>query len=263
MKTLTALTLCVAALGRFEPAVAHDFPKLDAALPLNVDISAISPVMDTDKDSCLPSAAISRTGEQNGGLKPTGKMIGGCYNADFMNLSNSYHRYACLMSGPTRYCGHFFAYYFQKDQLFDYIESGHRHDFEHVAVWTTNGTVTHGTYSTHGDMVTKAASEIPNQDGHLKFVYHKDGVQTRCFRFAKTNEAAENPQKTFVLPTVVSWYTMKGDGIDNADLRSKFNGYDFGSAHNPIKDGDFLPNLNEGKPTSYPVFTQASVDGSQ
>ncbi|KAG9410061.1 hypothetical protein AC1031_018096 [Aphanomyces cochlioides] len=240
-----------------------DLPKLDQALPLNVDISAISPVIDTDTDCCLPSAAISRTGEQNEGLKPTGSMTGLCRNTAFLNYSNSYHRYACVTSGGSKYCGHFFAYYFLKDQLFPLVESGHRHDFEQVVVWTINGKVTHGTYSTHGDMVTAPESEIPKQDGHLKFVYHKDGVQTRCFRFAKHNEVAENPAGTFVLPTVASWYTMKGDGIDNAGLRNKLNSYDYGSAHNSIKDGDFLPNLNEGKPSTFPQFTQESVDNSK
>ncbi|CAK4665043.1 hypothetical protein LEN26_000460 [Aphanomyces euteiches] len=257
MKTISVLSAVVAI------ASASDFPKLDQALPLNVDISRLSPVIDTDTDCCLPSAVISRTGEQNGGLKPSGAMTGMCRNANFMSLSNSYHRYACVTSGGTKYCGHFFAYYFLKDQLFANIESGHRHDLEQVVVWTTNGTVTHGSYSTHGDMVTAPESEIPKQAGHLKFVYHKDGASTRCFRFAKTDEVAENPVGTFVLPTVASLYTMKGDGIDNAGLRNKLNTYDYGSATLPTKDGVFLSNLNKGKPTTFPQFTQESVDNSK
>ncbi|KAG9410059.1 hypothetical protein AC1031_018094 [Aphanomyces cochlioides] len=161
-------------------------------------------------------------------------MTGLSRNPAFMNYSNSYHRYACVNSGGFNYCGHFFAYYFLKDKLFPLIESGHRHDWEQSPMAN----------STHGNMVTAPESEIPKQDGHLKF---KD-------------EVAENPVGTFVLPTVVSWYTMKGDGIDNAGLREKL---DYEHAHNPIKDGDFLSNLNEGKPTTFPQFTQESVDTSK
>ncbi|CAK4755102.1 unnamed protein product, partial [Aphanomyces euteiches] len=134
------------------------------------------------------------------------------------------------------------------DQLFPLIESGHRHDVEQVAVWTINGVVMHGSYSKHGGMVTAPENEIPNQDGHLKFVYHKDGANTRCFRFAKTDEVAENPVGTFVLPTVASWYSMKGDGLDNANLRNKLNTYDYGLASLPTKDRAFLSNLNKFKP---------------
>ncbi|TMW58377.1 hypothetical protein Poli38472_009936 [Pythium oligandrum] len=261
MKLLTILSVvCAAVAGSVR---ADDFPKLDEAWPKNVDIRSITPVLDTDTDSCLPSAMVSRTGQQNGGLKPSGQIVGKCYNHDFMNLSNSYHRYACQNSNGSQYCAHLFAYYFLKDQKINFIESGHRHDLEQVAVWTINGRVSHGSYSAHGKMYAKAASDIPNQDGHLKFVYHKDGTGTHAFRFAKNNEDAENPLRTFVFPTVVSWYTMKGDGIDNAGLRDKMNSHNYGSATMPIKDSTFLNNINNFRPSGFPVFTQDSVNNSQ
>ncbi|MDX1452451.1 MAG: NPP1 family protein, partial [Oleiphilaceae bacterium] len=53
-------------------------------------------------------------------------------------------------------------------------------------------------YSSHGDQTTKPASELPFENGHLKIVYHKDGILTHAFRFAKTNEYAENPYGAFV-----------------------------------------------------------------
>ncbi|CAK4709985.1 unnamed protein product [Aphanomyces euteiches] len=112
-------------------------------------------------------------------------------------------------------------------------------------------------------MVTAPENEIPKQDGHLKFVYHKDGASTRCFRFAKTDEVAENPVGTFVFPTVASWYSIKGDGLDNANLRNKLNTYDYGSASLPTKDGAFLSNLNKFKPLTFPGFTQESIDNSK
>ncbi|TMW58379.1 hypothetical protein Poli38472_009938 [Pythium oligandrum] len=259
MKWITLLA-SIALLGRVR---GDDFPKLDAAPPKNIDISSITPVLDMDTDSCLPSAAISRTGAQNGGLNPSGSITGGCRRSDFMNYSNTYHRYACISSNGNQYCGHFFAYYFLKDQVLSTVGGGHRHDIEQVGIWTTNGRVTHGGFSAHGAMTNLPANQIPQEGGRLKFVYHKDGVATHAIRFAKTNEAVENPTGAFVVPTLVSWFTMKADSINNAGLRNNLNSFDYGNANMPIKDSNFLNSLNKFRPAEYPAFTQASVDNSQ
>ncbi|TMW58382.1 hypothetical protein Poli38472_009941 [Pythium oligandrum] len=240
-----------------------DFPKLDAAPPKNIDISSITPVLDMDTDSCLPSAAISRSGQQNGGLKPTGKITGGCRRGDFMDFSNTYHRYACVNGNGNQYCGHFFAYYFLKDQAVPTFGGGHRHDLEQIGIWTVNGRVTHGGFSAHGKMENRPVDQIPQEGGRLKFVYHKDGVVTHAIRFGKTNEGAENPTGAFVVPTLVSWFTMKGDTIDNAGLRNNLNSFDYGNANMPIKDNNFLSNLNKFRPSDFPEFTQESIDTSQ
>jgi hypothetical protein len=220
-------------------------------------------VFDFDSDGCLPSAGVSRTGDQNGGLKPTGSITGGCRHGDFLNLSNTYHRYACQDSNGVKYCGHFFSLYFLKDQIISGINSGHRHDWEKAIVWTENGVVTYGSYSAHSGVGTAAAAEIPQENGHLKFVYHKDGVATRAMRFAKTDETAENPSGAWVMPTIVSWYTMVGDGVTNQQLRDDLNAFDYGKANFPQPDGSFLGKLNDYKPTNFPAFTQESVDNSQ
>ena len=154
---------------------ASDFYRLDLALPYGVDIAAIAPVFDFDGDGCLPSAGVSRTGEQNAGLNPSGSLTGGCRSSDFLESSNTVHRHACETVNNNVYCGHLFALYFEKDQTLAGVQSGHRHDWEHAAIWTTNGVVTHGSYSAHGSLHTKPASQLPFQDGHLKIVYHKDG----------------------------------------------------------------------------------------
>ncbi|CAG8999419.1 MAG: hypothetical protein CENE_01393 [Candidatus Celerinatantimonas neptuna] len=241
---------------------ANNFKRLNQALPKEVKISSITPVFDFDTDGCLPSAAISRTGVQNGGLKPSGGLTAGCRRSDFLNYSNTYHRYACIKSGGNQYCGHFFALYFLKDQILNGIKSGHRHDLEQVAIWTKNGQVIYGGYSAHGKMYNKKKSSIPKQNGHLKFVYHKDGVLTHAFRFAKSNEVAENSYGTFVTPVIVSWYTMYGDGVSNQTLRNHLNAYDYGNAIMPIKDSNFLTNLNKFKPSGFPTFTSSSVKNS-
>ncbi|KXS15849.1 necrosis inducing [Gonapodya prolifera JEL478] len=225
-----------------------------------MDIATIAPVFDFDKDGCLPSAAISRAGAQNGGLKTTGSLGGGCRKSDFMAYSNTYHRATCADSEGKKYCAHFYSLYFQKDQVIAGLDSfGHRHDIESVSIWTTNGAITHVGASAHGDMNTRAFSDIDKQDGHAKIVYHKDGIQTHAFRFSKSGEKAENSYDTFVTPPIVDWDRMVGDGLDNAAMRDKLNGFNFGSAHFPILDGDFLRNVNDAKPEGYPTFTSLTA----
>lgn len=240
-------------------ALADDFASLDEALPAGIDIVSTHPVFDFDGDGCLPSAGVSRSGVQNGGLKPSGSMTGGCRSGSFLQTSNTLHRHACVTSAGNVYCGHFYALYFLKDQTTG-LGGGHRHDWEHAAIWTTNGVVTHGGYSAHGKLYNAAISTLALQGGHLKIVYHKDGALTHALRFASSTEAAENPYGAFVTPTITSWTAMKGDGVSNATLRANLNAFDYGSASIPLKDGNFLGNLNTYRPAGYPAFTEASLD---
>lgn len=240
-------------------ANADDFAALDQALPTATDAASIAPVFDFDTDGCLPAAGISRNGDQNGGQKPTGSITGACRSSNFMELSNTVHRYACTESNGATYCGHFYALYFEKDQILDGIQSGHRHDWEHAAVWTINGEVTHASYSAHGALTTAAIADLDTQNGHVKIVYHKDGALTHAMRFAKSSEVAENPYGTFVTPPIISWYAMHGDGWNNLVMRNLLNNYDFGNANVPMTDGRFLSGLNNNKPAGYPAFSWADV----
>jgi len=257
---LIAALLLAASLA--SPASADTFAKLNEALPSTVDVTGTYPVFDFDTDGCLPSAGISRAGAQNGGLNPSGSITGGCRANGFLDTSNTLHRHACINSGGNTYCGHFYALYFLKDQV-TALGGGHRHDWEHAAVWTTNGVVTHGGYSAHGDLINKPVAELPMQYGHLKIVYHKDGASTHAMRFAQSGETAENAYGQFVTPSIVSWYELKGDGITNETMRNKLNAFDYGSATIPLRDNNFLTNLNKYKPASYPAFTQASLEAAQ
>jgi hypothetical protein len=243
------------------PAIADDFYRLDQALPSGVSITANAPVFDFDSDGCLPSAGISRTGVQNGGLNPSGSITGGCRRTDFLDYSNTLHRHACITSGSDVYCGHFYALYFLKDQTTS-LGGGHRHDWEHAAIWTKNGVVTHGGYSAHGKLYNAEISTLDLQNGHVKIVYNKDGALTHCMRFAKSGEVAENGYGTFVTPVITSWKTMVGDGVTNAQLRADLDADDYGSAVIPLRDDNFLSNLNTYKPSTYPTFTTASFDAS-
>ena len=243
-------------------AQAHDLYRLDAAWPSTADISGTYPLFDFDTDGCLPSAGISRSGQQNGGLKPSGSITGGCRSTSFLDTSNTLHRHACLASGGSTYCGHFYALYFLKDQISS-LGGGHRHDWEYAAVWTKDGVVTHAGYSAHGDLYNAEVGTLARVNGHVKFVYHKDGVSTHALRFASSSEPPENPYGQFLMPNITSWYELVGDGVSNAQMRSLLNGFDYGSATIPLKDSNFLGNLNTYKPAGYPTFTAASVSASQ
>lgn len=261
LTTISAIAINASALF-CQAAHADDFARLDEALPVGVNISNNSPVFDFDTDGCLPSAGISRTGVKNGGLNPTGSITGGCRASTFLQTSNTLHRHACVTSNSNVYCGHFYALYFLKDQITS-LGGGHRHDWEYAAIWTTNGIVTHGGYSAHGKLYNAALTSLPTQNGHMKIVYHKDGALTHAMRFAKSGEMAENTYGTFVTPTIISWATMKGDGVGNAQLRNDLNTYDYGSASIPMRDDNFLNNLNTYKPSGYPSFTATSFDAAE
>ena len=252
VRTIALLTL----IGMFSAnaAYASDFPRLDEALPSEIDAASIAPVFDFDTDGCLPSAGISRSGQQNGGLNPSGTITSGCRSSNFLETSNTMHRYTCAAAGGSTYCVHLYSLYFEKDQAVHFLPFGHRHDWEHAAVWTQDGIVTHGSYSAHGDLFTDSAANLPFQNGHLKIVYHKDGITTHAMRFAKTNEVAENAYGTFVTPAIVSWFDMYGDGLSNADMRALLNSFDYGSAHLPITDSNFWSNINDYRPAGYPQF---------
>ncbi|WP_069471832.1 NPP1 family protein [Candidatus Marithrix sp. Canyon 246] len=252
-KSLGILLFCFATISI---AQASDFPKLDEAIPGSF-VSKLAPVFDFDGDGCYPSAGISRSGKPNSGLKPTGSITGKCRNRSFLNYSNTLHRYTCEKKNNSTYCGHFYALYFLKDDMVAGIATvdEHRHDWEYVAIWTKNGTITHGSYSAHGKLYIESLSSLPMVNGHIKIVYHKEAFRTHTMRLAKSNESAENSYGKFVTPTLISWYELTGDDINNQTMISKLNSFNYGSASIPMKDTNFLNNLNKFKPSGYPKFT--------
>ncbi|MBQ4860977.1 NPP1 family protein [Pseudoalteromonas sp. MMG013] len=241
-------------------SIANDFVALAEALPEDYVINNTEPVFDFDTDGCLPSSGISQEGIKNTGLKTSQGLGTNCRALSFLNTSNTFHRYACHETVNGKFCGHFYALYFKKDQIFPFFGGGHRHDWEYAAIWTHDSVVTHGSYSAHGKLVTKIANELPFENGHLKIVYHKDGILTHALRFAKNTEYAENEYNRFVTPPIVSWYEIQSDGLDNTAFRERLNRFDYGSATLPIKDSRFLTNLNKFKPAHYPDFAQSDLN---
>lgn len=243
---------------------AEKFPKLDEALPKKIDIRAQVPVFDMDKDSCYPEAGISRTGKKNAGLKTSGSQTGGCRNHNFENTSNTLHRYACKSHNGTEYCGHFYALYFEKDQIAAGPQA-HRHDWEYVAIWTKGGDISHASYSAHGNLITSPKDRLPKLPGtnHVKFVYHQEGGLSHAMRFARDNEtSAENVTGNWVTPTITSWYELKGDGVAKSRMRYLLNTHNYGKATIPLKDDNFQKNLNKFKPPGYPYFTSVDIEKS-
>lgn len=244
---------------------AADFEKLDEAIPWAF-VTELAPVFDFDGDGCLPSAGISRNGQQNPGLKIGGSITGECRSPNFLDTSNTLHRYTCASKSGSIYCGHIYALYFEKDQAADAVSNvielgipkkySHTHDWEYVAVWTKNGEIEYGSVSVHGHMHRNAASEIPrDKNGHMKVVYHKHGLRTHVMRFADMDEKASNPYHEFVTPTIISWDILYGDGLDNRAMTDKLNSFNYGGGVIPCKDSNFLDTLNRFKPPPYPIFS--------
>lgn len=78
-------------------------------------------------NGCVPFPAVDVAGSTNAGLKDTGNTNGGCKSS----IGQTYVRSAI-------YGGYFaimYSWYFPKDQSFDGISLGHRHDWEGAIVW--------------------------------------------------------------------------------------------------------------------------------
>ena len=240
-------------------AEANDFRALDQDKDSSVLVNKFHPVFDFDSDSCLPSAAISREGKQNGGLKPSGSITGKCRKHDFVEFSNTYHR--SIKMGHFE--AHMYELYFLKDQWVPgaAVKWSHRHDVESVIIYFDSdkpmeNSPSHIAVSAHGGFTLKKWEDVEKQGTHPKVVYHKDGVRTHAFRFAKRKEAAENPTKHWVAPPIVSWTKMHGDGVNNSMMRKKMNEYSYGKASFKFIDSSFLKTVNKSDalPSGYPKF---------
>ncbi|MEU8775455.1 NPP1 family protein [Streptomyces sp. NPDC048606] len=230
-----ALALVVAV-----PQVAFAAPPPGLAGNASALESTFQPAYDYDTDGCYPTPAIGVNGELNGGLKPTGALNGNCRDASDLDNTNGYSRAKC----NNGWCAVLYALYFEKDQALAGVSlGGHRHDWEHVVVWTRNGTAEYVSTSAHGDFVVHARDRIRWDGDHPKIVYHKDGIGTHCFRAANNNdEPPENHRRTWQFPTLVGW-----DGYP-ANLRDKLSTADFGSAHFGLRDDSFASHLTKAKP---------------
>jgi hypothetical protein len=194
-------------------------------------------------DGCYPTPAIGPTGTLNGGLKPSGALNGNCRDRSDLDNTNGYSRYRC----DGGWCAYAYALYFEKDQVVNGIESGHRHDWEHVVVWVENGTARHVSTSAHGRFVISAAGAVRWDGTHPKIVYHKDGGGSHAFRLAGTaDDPPENHYRTWRYPPLVGW-----NGYP-AGIRAVLGAAAFGSAVFDLTDARFGGMLRKAMPAGIP-----------
>nr|WP_221459827.1 NPP1 family protein [Amycolatopsis jiangsuensis] len=231
------------------PAAALADPP--GALPGNAsDLEKkFQPAFDYDKDGCYPTPGIGADGTIAPGLALGGDVNGSCRDESDLDNTNSYSRTKC----NNGWCAEMYTLYFEKDQAaLGPGSAGHRHDWEHVVVWTEGDDVRYVSTSQHGGFAVHAAEDLHFDGTHAKVVYHKDGVSTHCFRAANDNdEPPENHKGSWQYPTLVGW-----DGYPEG-IRDKLTSADFGSATMGIKDDQFNGNLGKAKPEGIPFDENA------
>lgn len=213
--------------------------------------NTFQPAYDYDTDGCYPTPAIGPDGTLNPGLEPGGALDGQCHDAADLDNTNGYARYRC----DNGWCGILYALYFEKDQALPGSGlGGHRHDWEHVAVWVREGEsqAEYVATSAHGDFTVYERDAIRWDGTHPKIVYHKDGLSTHCFRPAtEDDEPPENHHGTWQYPALVGW-----QGYPEG-LREKLSQADFGSGHFGLRDGSFADHLAKAKPEGIPFDPRA------
>lgn len=165
--------------------------------------------MDFDTDGCYNTPAIDANGYLNPGLDINDSPApeGGCRDEIDLRNNNVYSRSRC----NNGWCGYMYGYYFEKDKS---THDGHRHDWEHIIVWTQDDQPKYVAASAHGGYDLRHWDDVTKHDGtHPKIVYHKDGILTHAFRFEKPGgEFPENHDKEWFVshhtPFLKSWQTL-------------------------------------------------------
>jgi hypothetical protein len=238
---VSALALTVTLPGSASAGVLQNLPENATTFQ-----AFFEPVYDYDTDSCYPAAAVDPAGNLNGGLKPTGPVTGQC-RGGHLDHANTYSRAKC----NNGWCGIIYASYFEKDEASPGI--GHRHDWECMVVWVAQGanTPSYLSASRHGGFSTHPIADVPMSGQRVMAVYHKDGVSTHAFRFAKWGETAENDTGAWHQENLLAWDNLA------PGVRNVLNGSDWGDANFPLQDSKFNDTLNKAKPSGIPFAPYA------
>ncbi|MFI6343961.1 NPP1 family protein [Streptomyces sp. NPDC050560] len=246
---MAASVLGAAALVVALPTAAH--ADVIQPLPQNADglEQTYSPAYDYDGDGCYTTAAISPDGTLNPGLSLGGDVNGHCHDQAQLDAANTYSREKC----NNDWCAVVYASYFEKDQAtLGPAAIGHRHDWEHVVVWTSGDQVRYVSVSQHSGYQVADASSLRFDGTHPKIVYHKDGVSTHDFRFANDNDdPPENATGGWFYPPLVGW-----EGYPDG-LRDTLMNADFGDATIKINDARFNSALADSMPDGIPFDPNA------
>ena len=205
------------------------------------------PVLDFDKTACYHSAAINAAGQTNKGYEPG---EGDCRTLSRLVFTNTYVTQKCPDDG---WCAYLYGYYFEKDEGIAGTK-GHRHDWEHIMVWTLNGEAKSVAWSGHGDysVIGAGSSSVKWEGNHPKFVVHRDGStifgSTHAFRLARSgDEPPENEQHKWIRGSLLSLEMM------DQKLKDGLLNNNWGSAHADLSEGRFKSaywatwNLMQGK----------------
>lgn len=152
------------------------------------------------------------------------------------------------------WCAYLYDYYFEKDVAIKHVQDvgGHRHDWEHIAVFVHHGELRVVAASQHGDFETRSADDGVRMDGgtHPKMVYHKNGGVTHCFRFAhEDDENVENDSGGWYRGALVDYET----GFPG-NTRDILMAHDFARAKIAINDKNFKANLDYARNDLVPDF---------
>lgn len=204
------------------------------------------PSLDFDTDGCYNVPAIDAAGTIVQGLPHhfTG-LASNCRDLSDLDNNNVYSRQRC----NSGWCVYLYGYYFEKDVAVpNFVDTGHTHDWEHIAVWVSQATgrAEYVAASQHGNYEVKPAAEVRWDGDHPKLVYHKDGASTHCFRFANAgDDAVENAKGVWFRGALVGY-----NGFPTTAVRDKLFAYDFGKATIDFKDATFPGAIGRAKPAA-------------
>ncbi|KAK4095735.1 NPP1-domain-containing protein [Parathielavia hyrcaniae] len=232
-------------------------PNPPTALPQRATANDLrwQPSLDFDTDGCYNVPAIDAQGNIVQGLPSawTG-LSSDCRALSDLDNNNVYSRQRC----NSGWCVYLYGYYFEKDVAIpNFFDAGHRHDWEHIAVWVrqSTGRAEYVAASQHGDYEIRAAGQVRWDGDHPKMVYHKDGLSTHCFRFANADDdRIENHKGVWFRGALVSY-----NGFPSAALRNKLFAHDFGSASIDFKDARFAGAITKAKPAGVTFDVNADV----
>lgn len=196
------------------------------------------PYMDFDTDCCYNVAAVDPEGKINPGLGPWKDEIDVCHTRERLNSGNVYSRQRCNHG----WCMYMYGYYFEMDPIWidlwvTTVKEGHRHDWEHVIVWTKDDKPEYVAVSQHGDYELRAPDEFEWDGTHAKVVYHKNTLNTRAIRFAnERDDGIENHSGEWFHGDLLSWYGFPED----KKAWDKMTAENWGSAHMDLLDGAFI-----------------------
>lgn len=255
-------------------------PYIIDAFPENASEKALKfqPVLDFVDDGCYQSVAISPDNTANSGLDPFGydfpedlqppskrspaidnggmrpppgppppngrlKTLHRC-RSHLVTNSQTYVRERCNHG----WCAYLYGYYFESD-LNPWTIPGagpHRHDWEHVIVFTLNDQVFYVSVSAHGEWYTDRDVDVQFEDGtHPKIVYDKTGVKNHFLRKATADDVN-------VINETGKWHRAPLLSVER--MECKFVGHlmynDWGEAHPELTKERFGQALDKATPSA-------------